>query len=166
MAVQLRLTKQQALLRLYNDNHGKVYDYKEGLWCAPLVRDYLQHVTGEVAERHKGEDMTELTAMKFAIRNGGLMKIYQEWLDSLPMVFKDEPSSMEIGDVALVGAPECPPLVSNHGTEYTCGKHRVLMGVVDGGCNLLHWTEKGLGVLVSDWIPWTRVVYRPLVRST
>ena len=165
MAVQLRLSITEALYQVCEDNKGNGYDYKEGRWCAPLVREYLQHVTGEVAEEHKGEGMTEMTAMKFAIKSGGLMVIYQEWLDSLPMVFKDEPSNMEIGDIALVGGPECPPLISNFGTEYKCGKHRVLMGIVEGGGNLLHWTDKGLGILVSDWIPWTRVVYRPIIKK-
>ena len=50
--------------------------------------------------------------MKFAIKNGGLLSIYKEWLDSLPMVHKDEPSSMEIGDIALVGAHRVSPLSS------------------------------------------------------
>ena len=147
-----------AINNVSNRHLHDVYSWEGGCNCASLVREYIQERTGIQVPPHFTEQISESDAFRVIVKTGGMLKMYSDNLDKIECL--ERVGDVQIGDIVVVGSPNAPILLSSKGTVYKFGRKKVLMGIVEPGGRLLHWTDKGLATAVSSWMPWIQAAWR------
>ena len=173
-------TRQDALQGVSRQFMGQPYQWGTERACSGLVRAYGRLACGATLPEQPYEAMGEREALKTAIRAGGLANVYRDALCTLedrslfhgwreiqiitlpldPAVKYKRRREFAVGDLVFVGHRDAPTMESNLGTTYRATDRHVLLGLIEPGMNVLHWTERGLSTLKTDWVPWVNAQFR------